>query len=237
MPSWQRALPLLATLAGIGLFMRLGWWQYTKALQAEAAVAHHEQRSHRPPATLDGRLVQAPLADAARFTVRGRYEAAQQFFIDNRQERGVPGVHVITPLKIDGSDTRLLVNRGWVGWPQGRGVLPQVPVPEGLVQVTGTAQAPSTKRPFLMPDRPEPTERLWARIDLERYAAGTQQLVQPVLLLQDAGDAADGLVRNWPAPEDRSVKHRGYAWQWFGMAAALLLFHVVSAWRGRARRA
>jgi surfeit locus 1 family protein len=232
----RRALPLLATLAGVGLFMRLGWWQYTKALQAEAAVALHAQSSLLPPAPLDGRLVQAPLAEAVRFTVRGRYEAAQQFFIDNRQERGVPGVHVITPLKIDGSDTRLLVNRGWVGWPQGRGVLPQVPVPEGPLQITGTAQTPSAKRPFLMPDRPEPSQRLRARVEIERYAAAAQQVVQPVVLLQDAADPADGLVRNWPAPEDRSVQHWGYAWQWFGMAAALLLFHMVAALGGRARR-
>lgn len=232
MAGWGRALPVLATLAGIGLFVALGGWQYGKALRAEAAVALREQRARLPPVPLDGRLVQAASAESARFTVRGRYDAAEQFFLDNQQQRGVPGVHVITPLRIEGSDTRVLVDRGWVGWPAGgRGVLPQVAVPEGPVQVTGTAHTPSTKHALLTPDRPEPSERLQLRVDLARYAARSGQAVQPVLLRQDAGEAADGLVRDWPAPEDRSLKHRGYAWQWFGMAAALAVFYLVAVRR------
>lgn len=43
-------------------------------------------------------------------TVRGVYEPEAQFFVDNRQEDGKPGVHVVTPLKIEGSETRILVN-------------------------------------------------------------------------------------------------------------------------------
>ena len=231
-----RLIPTLATAAGLGLFVHLGYWQHTKAQKTEAAVALYEQRSHLPPAAIDARLLDPRDADAARYTVRGQYEPDLQFFVDNRQERGVPGVHVITPLKIDQSDTRILINRGWIAWPQGRGVLPTVPVPEGTVRVTGIAQAPSTKQPFLMPDRPEPSERLWTRVDLERFAGLVKHTVQPVVLLQDAADAQDGLVRHWTAPEDRTARHRGYALQWFGMAAALFLFYAATSVRRPAGR-
>ena len=90
----------------------------------------------------------------APITVVGNYEPDKQIFLDNRQEHGLPGVHVITPLKIEGSDTRILVNRGWAGWTQGRSVLPRVSTPTGRVQITGLASVPSAKKFFLMPEHP-----------------------------------------------------------------------------------
>jgi surfeit locus 1 family protein len=225
-------MPTLATAAGLALLVHLGLWQHGKAVRSELAAAQHQQRSTLPPEPIGAALLDPQRADGARFTVRGQYEPARQFFIDNRQEDGVPGVHVVTPLRIDGSDTRILVDRGWTAWPHGRrGELPQVPSPGGTVQVTGTAQVPSTKPFFLMPDRPDPQPRLWNRIDLDRVAAQLGQPIQPVVLLQDAGALPDGLVRHWPAPEDRALKHRSYALQWFAMALALLVFWAVASLR------
>ena len=88
---------------------------------------------------------------------------------------------------------------------QVRGVLPEVAVPQGVVQVTGIDQVPSTKRLFLMPDWREPADRRWTGVDLENVAELAMQALQPVVLLHDAGDAVDGLVRRWAAPED--AKH------------------------------
>ncbi|NCP39597.1 MAG: hypothetical protein GW848_03695 [Rhodoferax sp.] len=73
--------------------------------------------------------------------------------------------------------------------------------------------------------------QLWLRVDLARYASQTGQAVQPVVLLQNQEDAADKLVRRWDPPEDRVAKHRGYAFQWFGMALALLIFYLVASVR------
>lgn len=232
-----RLIPTLATAAGLALLIHLGLWQHGKAVNSELAAAQHLQRAALPPELVGPALLDPQRADAARFTVRGQYEPERQFFIDNRQEGDVPGVHVVTPLRIDGGDTRILVNRGWIAWPHGRrGELPQAPAPFGTVQVTGTAQRPSSKPFFLMPDRPDPQPRLWNRIDLERFATQLGHPVQPVVLLQDVGEPLDGLVRHWPPPEDRSLKHRGYALQWFAMAAGLFVFWVVASLRRRTAR-
>jgi len=163
--------------------------------------------------------------------VEGTYDAAHQIFLDNRQENGQPGVHVITPLKISGSETRVLINRGWIGWSQGRTVLPVVPTPAGVVKITGLASVPSTKKFFLMPDRPEAQTKLWSRLDLPRIESMLGNTLQPVVLQQTGGDAPDTLVRHWAPPEDRVGMHRGYAFQWFGMAVALLLFYLVASFR------
>ena len=230
--------PALATVLGAALFIHLGLWQRGKAEAVEAQLARYEARAHLPPLVLDGALLDAAQADNGRFTVQGHFEPAQQFFVDNRQEEGVAGVHVVTPLKIDGSETRLLVNRGWIAWTQGRRVLPTVAVPDGPVRVTGTAQVPSTKKFFLMPNRQEAAQNLWQRVDLARFTQQSGKIIEPFVLLQDADDAsgaADSLVRHWPAPENRAPMHRGYAWQWFGMAGVLLLFALFSLWRALRR--
>ena len=42
----------------------------------------------------------------------------------------------------------------------------------------------------------------------------------------DAGAAADGLVRHWPAPAADVQKHYGYAAQWFAIAAGIAILYV-----------
>jgi len=51
---------------------------------------------------------------------------------------GRPGVLVVTPLRLTGSDARVLVVRGWLPWSSDRARLPRVPVPEGPLEVSGT---------------------------------------------------------------------------------------------------
>ena len=224
-----RPIPTLATLLGLALFMSLGQWQSGKGQRLAAELAQRAQRSQLGALPVTSTLLDANQVQDMPLTVTGRYDAQLQVLLDNRQENGQPGVHVITPLKIDGGQTRILVNRGWIGWSQGRGVLPVVATPSGLVQITGLAHVPSTKKFLLMPDQPQ--ERLWSRIDLARFEKLIGQPLQPVVLQQTGGDAPDALLRHWPPPEDRVSKHQAYAFQWFGMAGALLLFYLVTGWR------
>jgi surfeit locus 1 family protein len=226
-----RLIPTLAMLLGLAMFIYLGLWQAGKGDRLAWELAQRAQRSQLGPAVVTGELLDAQAAQDAAFTVVGTYEAQHQIFLDNRQENDQPGVHVITPLKIDGSETRILVNRGWVGWTQGRAVLPVVATPVGRVQVTGLANVPSTKKFFLMPDHPEAQAKLWSRVDLPRFEQLIGHRLQPVVLQQTGGDAPDTLVRHWAPPEDRVGMHRGYAFQWFGMAAALLLFYLFTSFR------
>lgn len=226
-----RLIPTLAMLLGLAMFIYLGLWQAGKGDRLALELAQRAQRSQLGPVVMTGELLDAQAAQDAAFTVLGTYEAQHQIFLDNRQENDQPGVHVITPLKIDGSETRILVNRGWVGWTQGRAVLPVVATPVGRVQITGWANVPSTKKFFLMPDHPEAQAKLWSRLDLPRFEQLIGHRLQPVVLQQTGGDAPDTLVRHWPPPEDRVGMHRGYAFQWFGMAAALLLFYLFTSFR------
>jgi surfeit locus 1 family protein len=227
-PHW---IPTLAAAAGLVLFVNLGLWQSGKGEKRAAEIAQHAQRAAQGALQMEGKLLQAQEVQDFPVSVRGVFAPEQQFFIDNRQENGKPGVHVITPLRITGSQTMVLVNRGWVGWGDSRAVLPSVPVPAGEVQVSGLASVPSMKQFFLMPDHPEERATLWIRVDLQRFAQQSSHPVQPFVILQNDESARDDLVRHWPPPEDRVAMHESYALQWFSMAVGLLVFWFVASLR------
>lgn len=232
-PLKGRWLVFVAVLLATVVFLRLGLWQANKAEALAAVLQQRADRAKHGPIELGGDLVVAADVQDMPVHVRGVYDAAHQFFLDNRQEAGLPGVHVITPLRIEGSQTYVLVNRGWVGWTSGRSVLPVVPTPPGVIEIVGRADVPSNKRFWLMPDRDQLTPKLWSRIDLGRATREFGYRIQPIVLQQTGGDAPDQLIRHWPPPDDRVAMHRGYAFQWFGIALALALFYAWTLWRRR----
>lgn len=226
-----RLIPAVGTLCLLALFLYLGQWQAGKARALTAQLEQLAERSKRSPMAMGSALVEAAKWQDAAVRVRGQFESDRQIFVDNRQENGVAGLHVVTPLKIEGSETRVLVNRGWVAWPHGRQALPVVGVPPGVIEVLATATVPSTKPYLLMPEHAEAWPNLWPRVDLQKFQAEAPYKLQPVVLLQSENSPADGLLRHWPPPEDRVGQHVSYAWQWRGMALALVLFFVVASVR------
>jgi surfeit locus 1 family protein len=226
-----RLIPTLAMLLGMAMFVYLGLWQSGKGDRLATELAQRALRGQLGPAVVTGQMLDPQAAQDLPLAVAGTFDAQNQIFLDNRQENGQPGVHVITPLHIEGSDTWILVNRGWIGWGQGRAVLPVVATPSGRVQIIGLASVPSTKKFFLMPEHSEVPSKLWSRLDMQRFEKVIGHPLQPVVLQQTGGDAPDTLVRHWAPPDDRVGMHRGYAFQWFGMAAALFLFYLVASFR------
>ena len=226
-----RWIPFIAMVVLMAVFVRLGLWQWTKGLDVEHQVALRDARSAVNPLLLGSQLVDAKDVDGTSVVVRGHYDAQQQFFLDNQQHQGRPGVHVITPLQIDGTHVRVLVNRGWVGWGASRSVLPQVPVPTGLVEIHGRAVVPSQKAPVFVTESVGDTGALHTRIRLDQIQAAQNYPFQPIVIWQVSTDARDGLVREWPELTDKAPMHKGYAAQWFLMAALLLAFFVRSSYR------
>jgi surfeit locus 1 family protein len=70
--------------------------------------------------------------------LQGRWLPQHSVYLDNRQMNGKPGFYVMTPLALDGSDTVVVVQRGWVQRNfVDRERLPPVETPAGVVQVSG----------------------------------------------------------------------------------------------------
>jgi hypothetical protein len=59
--------------------------------------------------------------------------------------------------------------------------------------------------------------------------------------LQQTGPASEGLQRDWPAPALGLERHYGYAFQWFGLSALVVILYVwfqfITPFRRSRRRA
>ena len=225
---WRSVIVLVAAIAGVALASRLGVWQLDRADQKLALQASLEARSHEPPldATSLARTMAAAHAQQhRRVVVRGRWLAERTVFLDNRQMDGKVGFFVVTPLALDASAATVLVQRGWA--PRNfnaRDALPPIVTPTTGVAVAGIV-APEPARLFDFDGAASGAIR--QNLDVDAFARETGLALLPLTIVQsDAGTAADGLVRHWPAPAADVQKHYGYAAQWFAIAAGIAILYV-----------
>lgn len=231
-----RLWPTIGALLALGLFIQLGHWQYGKSLATEAEAMERETRGAGAPMPLPEVVASPEGFSHARLRVTGHFVGTYQFYLDNRQEDGVAGYQVLTPFQPDQAERWVLVNRGWRAWPQGRRGMPQEAVPEGEFTVVGLGEIPSTKALFMMPNQGDTEGLLRMKVDLGAFAAWSKHPIQPIVLLEQSGPE-DGLSRRWPPPEDKTLMHRGYAYQWWGMALATVGFFFYASVRKRASSA
>lgn len=219
--SW---LATAAAVAGIALTFALGEWQLGRGREKDALQAAIDRREALPA------LAQAALLDGdpRRFLhrqvlVRGVWDAAHTVFLDNRQMRGAPGFYVVTPLKLEGSDRAVLVQRGWAprNFEQ-RDKLPPVETPAGIVELRGRIAPPPAR---LYEFRAEERGRIRQNLDLASFRAETGMKLVDVSVLQ-AGSASEGLLRDWPRPSAGSEKNYGYAVQWWAITALIAILYV-----------
>ena len=224
-------LLVVALVAG---FVSLGLWQWHKYALKTAVQTELDQRGRDALIAMPRRIASADFLRHRHVELVGEFDAARQILIDNRidpkTERA--GYHVVTPLKLAGSDMRVLVNRGWVPAAADHRVLPNVPAPAGEVSLTGIAVVPPARFFTLGAAPVGGGEPVWQNLDLARYATSAPWPLQPVVVQLDAA-APHGYARDWPRPDERADMHLGYALQWFGFAASTVAIWVFFLFRGR----
>lgn len=213
----------IGAIAGIALTLALGQWQLGRGRQKDALQAAIEQRESMPV------LAQSSLlhADAdsmnRRVVLHGSWDAAHTVFLDNRQMRGAPGFYVLTPLKLEGSDRAVLVQRGWA--PRNfehREKLPPVDTPSGTVEVAGRIAPPPAR---LYEFQADERGAIRQNLDLASFRAETGLKLLDVSVVQ-AGPASEGLLREWPRAAAGSERNYGYAVQWWAMSALIAILYV-----------
>lgn len=229
----------------IALTSSLGIWQLQRAEQKAAAQAGQAEALARAPTAVDGvalnGLAVKPEAvlglDGALVSLRGQFDAEHTLFLDNRTRQGVAGFHVLAPLRVVGSDQVVMVLRGWIPRdPRDRTRLPPLQSPEEPVEVQGLALR-ELAQPVML-GRPgqgdRETGRLWQHYDPASFAAWSGLAPAPLLVRQTIEPAYhDALARDWNQPGTGVDRHRGYALQWFAMAAVALGAWIWLGWRGR----
>lgn len=232
----MRGRMLLAIVVGALGFvstLSLGNWQsrraqYKLALQAQWDAAQHAEPISVTASTAGA--VQARIPVLVRLT--GRFQHQYSVWLDNRTSGGRAGFFVVTPLEI-GAGEFVLVNRGWAPRDaENRLRLPHVGAVAGTVTIEGLAL---TQLPRLLElgrdiesgDWP----RVWQNLDFDSFERASGLKVAR-FFVQQSSRTDDTLVRDWPAPDLGIEKHRGYALQWYSLAALIAVLTLFFGWRG-----
>jgi surfeit locus 1 family protein len=230
------AVAVLAALLGIAVTVSLGTWQLRRAAEKSALDRTWQAAlAAAPQVVRNGSDVEVVAASVPRrVRVRGQFDNAHTWWLDNRQLAGRAGFFVVAPLRIEGTSQVILVNRGWAPRdPQVRTRLPPIGQPSGAVDLEGIA-IPDVSRVYELGDAAVegPIRQNLARED------AANELGTPVapFVIQQTSNLEDGLDRGWPAPASGVERNRGYAVQWFSLAALITVLLVVFGTRSlRAR--
>jgi surfeit locus 1 family protein len=81
----------------------------------------------------------------------------------------------------------------------------------------------------------KPEGRVWQNAEVATFAAWSGLKLEPYVLEQHS-PLADGLARNWPAPDAGIEVHESYALQWYSLAVLSVVMFIVLSFR-RERKA
>ncbi|MEM1176556.1 MAG: SURF1 family protein [Pseudomonadota bacterium] len=213
----------------VAILASLGLWQISRGMDKRAGLdAYSSAEGHTWYEQGDA------IRPFQQVRIRGAYDSERQLLLDNMIVDGRVGHYVITPLRLEGSDSVLLVNRGWIA--PGESLAEQVSVDESGRTVLGrVGQLP---RAGVRMGDPFEGSIGWPRHAVYPLAEEVAELLDEPLarfvLLMDE-DQADGFVRRWEPEEMSASRHFGYAFQWFAMAAmasGLLVWRLVKRRNG-----
>ena len=224
--------PSLATLISFPLLLSLGFWQLDRAAEKEQVMEKFEANYNGVPIDLNSNSSDRKdptLLQWRKIKATGNFESTHQFLLDNQPMNFKTGYLVFTPFKLKNESTRVLINRGWVASNPDRKILPEINSSKENLTISGTAKKPPFSGVALSEDLSEDLENGLIRIqqvDLEKIESKTGQNFLPYIVRLDKEDP-HGYQRDWVLPGSGAEKHYGYAFQWFAMAAALIIIYFV----------
>lgn len=219
---------VFAVLAAF-LFVRLGFWQLARLhakVERNAAIAVQQRQATVQFASLPR---DTATAHYRRASASGVFDYTAELVASGRTHQGSPGADLVTPLRLAGSDTMVLVDRGWVYSPDGASVDRARWREKDSATVEGYVEqyAPDAGVTTIARD-----PRIIRRISRRELSSRISQPLAPYYLVQTGDTASSHPVRREMPVLDEGP-HRGYAIQWFAFAAIALGGAIAVVWRER----
>lgn len=219
--------PTLVVLVLLPLMVFLGFWQLSRGQEKQALLQSYAERRAAQPLSV---AQLAAVADPAfrRVQLRGEFDAGHSVLLDNRMRDGKAGVELLQPFHDQASGQWLLLNRGWLPWPDRR-TPPAFTTPDQPLNINAWVYVAPGETFQLHAD---PAAAQWPRLltalhpqalwaELERSGFAFE-------LRAEAGPAT--YETQWPVVAMGPEKYVGYAVQWFAMALALLGLYLYLGW-------
>ena len=219
------------------LLLSLGGWQWRRGVEKAAIEAllddapnHYITLARAPPnwSALAYREVR----------LQGEWRSpAPLFLLANRIHRGRPGYEVFSVFQLAADNATLLVNRGWIALADAtahslRAAPTHPPAVTGQLYLpqTGFVLGPAHRQP---PGEPPAQPIVIQYVDIDALSPLAGGDLQPAVVALDTAHPA-AFERIWQPYTLTKARHFGYAVQWWGLAATLLVFGFI--WRRQARQ-
>jgi surfeit locus 1 family protein len=221
-------LTLALPLAFAALFVRLGVWQLSRLKQKQAFNAVLSARLAAPPEDITTLPSDTALGHYRRVTASGALLYDREVVYAGRSRDGSPGVDLLTPLKLDGRDTVVMVNRGWAYSFDAATIDNTRWHEKDSARVAGYAET------FTGKERSAAPRRVHA-LDRAAIQAIVGLPVAPYLIVQtsDSATHADSVPVRLEIPAPNEGPHKSYAIQWFSFALVAVVGGVALSRRSR----
>lgn len=225
----------LLVIAAVIVMIRLGLWQLDRLDQRRAFNARVEEQLAQSALEISEENLRADLynMEYREAIVLGEYDHDRQVVLRNQDWQGRLGVHLLTPLIIQGSDRAIMVNRGWIPYEDFEaGKLSQFDE-SGLVEVNGIIRRSQTKpriggRADQIPAEGEPPLQAWNWINVGGIAGQLPYELLPVYLQGSPEPSRNQMPYRTQLELDLNEgSHLGYAFQWFTFALILAIGYPI----------
>lgn len=156
-------------------------------------------------------------------TVSGSFDFDEQVILKGRSTQFGTGVHLVAPFVLEGTNTAIMVDRGWLSSAEAN----NDPHIETLTTVTGSLQ-PSFPLPRNATGNEDAGDEIFEIVIPLLDNQSTYQLL-PVYLLQAPLPTDDANTRPYRAPISADLSegnHFSYAVQWFSFATIAIVGYI-----------
>lgn len=205
-------------------FTRLGFWQLARADEKKQILVTQQQLAMQVP--IDWQVGNQEPKQYQPIQVHGHFLPVT-LLLDNQHYQHQVGYDVLSPLLVEKGKV-ILIDRGFVSADPNRDLMPQITMPEGDIDVVGTAYFPSDKHWSLgnIFDKKKSNLAVIELIDARIVGQFLHKSVYP-FIIRLRPEAAHGFIRDWPVIASPPSRHLGYAVQWFAMAFVILMLYVI----------
>ena len=208
----------------LAIFIWLGFWQLNRRRQRLAANVLYQTQIELPPFLLNSfdSAESLPTMKDQRVRVRGQFDFSLQKILKNQLLNEGPGVALIAPFVLEGTNQAILVNRGWIEQSKINSA-DLSSYDEPLTEIEGTIQLPDRVRGSDMT-----SAELFA-IELPSLDALMPYDLFPVYVQQSPlsyDTATTRPLRTLPDYDLSEGPHLGYAVQWFSFAIIFLVGYI-----------
>jgi surfeit locus 1 family protein len=225
-----KLFPALIFTITFCIFIVLGFWQIDRANQKNILNSNYTDRQQEATIVLDKNNIMDEKSSLLwrKVEFEGSFLNKQNIILDNQIFNQIAGFNIITPFKIKGSNSIVLVNRGWHPNLKNREMLPVITEIKGERSLLGYVAGFPVSGIKLGKNNIETLNSQifrFQRLDTLELNYFLSANVMPYMIYLDPIIDKE-FYENFKLPAPDSQKNYGYAFQWFAFAITLLIIFM-----------